>query len=324
MNIRTIILTAVVTGVVAIVTGMTLYNLQLREPELVYKITEAVPFQGDKESFAIHHVEIDNKGKKKVNNVMLRLEVDNAIIKERKVSSSMAVPFTEEPSENIHDIKIPTLNPTEKVTSSLLVVSKDGAFNPIKVVLRGDGVTGRSSEIKNDRQLKTILITGLSSAYAGLFVLLLISNRYRKIARKIIRKGPFPFLTGTDVYSNQSENLASLLSIHGLPNLAAEFLNNRKHSYYWSESEYLASRAITDEDSELANKLLTIFKDLIDRNPMSASTKSIVNYSMARLYKFIDDEQASIQHLNIAKKIDKYEVESRLNIDPLLKDLNLE
>ena len=54
INWKQIVLTAMITGIIAVITGIILYYFQKREPELTYSLSETIPFQGDKEALAIY------------------------------------------------------------------------------------------------------------------------------------------------------------------------------------------------------------------------------------------------------------------------------
>ena len=64
MNWKSIIATALVTGLVTVLTGMTLFWWQTEKSELTYNSIQSIPFDEPSNSLFIQQVEIKNSGDK--------------------------------------------------------------------------------------------------------------------------------------------------------------------------------------------------------------------------------------------------------------------
>ena len=87
INLKQILVTAIVTGIVGVATGMLLFHFQQREPRLTYEVKESLPFIGDKEQLSIHYVVVLNGGKKIVSGVDCHISVSPATVKELRGSA---------------------------------------------------------------------------------------------------------------------------------------------------------------------------------------------------------------------------------------------
>ena len=216
MKWKPIIATAVVTGLVTIITGMALFYWQLREPELIYSVVGSAPFPGEDENFAIQHVEIRNDGKKEVTNVSVAIEIPGSDIRDYKVISAAGLKITEEPEKHSLVLRFPSLNPGERLTVSLLVTGPLQSLVAPDVSARGNGVLGTQAETGKEADFKSTLFPAIAAAYAGVFAFLLMSKRYRRAFLLLTRS-----MVGGKLRKpgGQSDVFVTLLSIHGKADL---------------------------------------------------------------------------------------------------------
>ena len=91
LNWKQIIFTAVITGVIVIVTGMILFFLQSSAPKLTYTLLDTIPFEGHEETLAIQHILLENEGNKIVEDVSFVLNVSPSKIKKHRISGASAL-----------------------------------------------------------------------------------------------------------------------------------------------------------------------------------------------------------------------------------------
>ena len=84
-NWKQIIITAIITGVITVGAGVIINNFQTREPHLTYSAQDAIPFEGLLENIAIYNVEIENDGKKIVEDVVCQLSFSTGVIQQSRV-----------------------------------------------------------------------------------------------------------------------------------------------------------------------------------------------------------------------------------------------
>lgn len=73
MNWKSIIATALITGVVTIATGMLLFWWQAEKTELTYNSIQSIPFDDSNNKLFIQQVEITNSGDRVVEDVVFVL-----------------------------------------------------------------------------------------------------------------------------------------------------------------------------------------------------------------------------------------------------------
>lgn len=190
LNLKQILITALITGIVGVVTGMLLFYFQRQEPLLTYEVKESLPFIGDQEKLAIHYVSLRNGGKKVVTDVDCHISVAPAIIKEVRVAVDASLKHTERTTGGEYEVHFPNLNPNEEATISILAsTSSSVATNPL-VSLRGQGVTGIETPEKDRKNslLEGPMLPALVSAYSVLGALfIMIRIRRRRIPSSLAR-----------------------------------------------------------------------------------------------------------------------------------------
>lgn len=319
MNWKSIIATALVTGVVTVITGLLLFYVQLREPKLVYSVEQTIPFQGDREALSIQHVLIRNDGKKSAADVVVDVRVPGGKIKERRVQVASSLPFKEEKSDDSHRFEAKSLNPGETVKISLMTAGVlDSQLNPV-VSLRADGVTGERLEQEQKKGLSETILPAVVAAYAGLLAAFLSSKRYR-VAIFSISKG---LITGKGLAPSKEQNevIASLFALKGLVDEAEYYLAVRKGCSYWSEADLIAAKAIACNDTQRANKYKEVLVDLLEYAEIATSSQAVLHYNIARLCKSLARNDEAQEFLKKARSIDRELVEKRLGKDPLLADM---
>jgi hypothetical protein len=317
LNWKQIIATAIVTGIVAVVTGLILYAFQNRLPKLTYAISETIPFQGNNETLAIQQVTIRNEGSRSVDSVDCHISVSPAVIKEKRITGALALDYSETLSTNSYKVHFQNLNPNESATISILTSSKTPTVQQPTVTLRAKGVCGKEIVEDGGKKKKWIdnpIIGAIFSAYSVLVALVMMRKRKA-----------FPFKTlnrymDSDMHSDdQNEIIAYLFNIHDLPEIAETYLKRHRRPSYWSEADHIAATAIHENNPEIAEKRKQILIDLLSYASIAPSSQGIIHYNIARIAKHQGDNAESNKHLDEAEKLIPQLLKKRMKLDPIFK-----
>ena len=151
VNWKQIFTTAVITGIVAVISGMLVYNLQLRTPKLQYFVDDTIPFVCSPDNYAIYHIRIENTGRKAVEDVIGYIYLPHAVIKKHKIGITPSIIYKRHIQQSSYTVKIPVLNSGESATISLLSSGPIKLPSKPRVSLRGRDVVGTS--VPSHRQL---------------------------------------------------------------------------------------------------------------------------------------------------------------------------
>jgi hypothetical protein len=316
INLKQILVTAVITGIVAVATGMLLFNIQRRDPYLTYEVKDTIPFMGDKEKLAIYHVTIRNGGKQIVSDVDCHISVAPALVKETRTSLEPSIPFTEKASAGNYEVHLMNLNPDEEATLSVLASTPGELPSRPKVSLRGQGVTGKEAEEKEKRTFfEGPIFTAVVSAYSVFVVLALI---FRLRGTRGLRRVGGHGVEDTSVHSdNQNEILAYLCGLHKLTEDAEAYLTKSGDSSYWSEADRIAALAVSSRDVNETEARKNVLRDLLRYARISNTSVAIIHYNIARIAKAQDRKEECKEHLKEAKDALPKLMETRLSIDPV-------
>ena len=80
MNWKSIIVTALITGLVTVVTGTILFWWQNKEPELTYNYIKSIPFEDSGNKVFIQQFEITNSGDETAENISLSITFPESTI----------------------------------------------------------------------------------------------------------------------------------------------------------------------------------------------------------------------------------------------------
>lgn len=317
LNWKPVMATAVVTGIVAVATGMILFSFQTRRPRLTYTLSETIPFQGDDETLAIHHVVIRNEGSRSVDDVDFHISVSPANVKEHRITGATVLDYTETLSEQSYRVHFTNLNPQESITVSILASSMEKIGMHPAVALRGKGVGG--SESRQDGRKKSSwiynpIIPAIFSAYSALFALVVLRKR-RPSTFQILGR-----VVDSDTHSDdQNEIIAFLFNIHGLPEIAETYLKRNRKALYWSEADHIAAAAIQDSESATKEKRKQILIDLLSYARMAPLSEGIIHYNIARIAKHQGKESESAEHLEAARAVIPKLLTKRLSLDYIFR-----
>lgn len=306
MNWKSIIATALITGVVTIVTGLLLYWYQNKEADIVYHTIQSIPFNGKDKKVSIFQADIQNIGRKEAEEIILVIDIRNGKIDQSILDINDTISHEEIRGVDSYTLKIKTLNPSELVKVSLLLdVLNDKKIKP-NVSLRAKGVMGRSQATEIFK-LSPFFI-GLIALYTGL-VVSLIFLRKRRINLIDLLRGR---------HTNQKHEIASALAIYGMPEKSKQYLKSNTSRMYWVEADQLTAEAIFSNNNEELKNTIKVLKVILDRS-ISDSSAGILYYNISKLYKVNGNDTRSKDYLEKAILYNKSEIERRIKFDPILK-----
>jgi hypothetical protein len=325
INWGQIIVTALITGVVAIATGMILFKLQTRQPNLTYESSTTSPFHGTEQDFAVYNVSISNNGAVPVDDVVGLIEVKNSLFEDYRIIHEPSLQIDEEISLGSITIRIPELNPNETIDISVLATSKDDLPNKPDVSVRGSGVIAK--ETGNNEQASlfsedrfTFLLTVIVAAYSGVASLFIMrrNSLYIKIFGKTI--------SVTDKHSgNQNRIMAYLCGVNGLHEDVQDYLTRPNDTAYWAEADMHAAIAEANPDSPETEARKKVLIDLLSYAKIADLSRQIIKYDIARIAAAQGNQEEAKEYISKIKSnpIITSRLKMQKNLDEIKSDRNI-
>lgn len=331
INWAQIIITAVITGIVTILVGMLLFNLQTRKPKLTYEIPETSPFQGKDQNFAIYNVSFYNNGGTVINDVTSVIQVPNASLSDIKVSAAPSLKYTTNITNDILTLEIPNLNQAETISVSILAMSQSKMPQSPDVSVRGMGITGEklissasNAFLENDKWIVIIAAVAVFASGLSGFSSILSGRRPSSISFLGITV-PIPggnqrVIDGKH-REDQNKVLAYLCGLHGLLDDVENYLNRQCDTSYWAEADRFSAVAMVDPKSDEAENRKKVLLDLIQYASVASLSEAIINYNIARIAFAQNSIIEADVYLNKAKISGGKLIENRLKIETNLSKL---
>ena len=314
MNWKSIIATALVTGIVTVLTGIVLYWWQSEKLELTYNSIQSIPFDDSSNLLFIQQIEIQNSGDKPIDDVVLAISFTDEIIEKSRIVIDNAISHKKESDTKSITLKIDSLNPNEGANISVLYKSDTSYSTGAAISLRGKGVTGKLIGSNKETDRKEPLVIALIAAYAGVLSFFLSTKRGRTMLPIIMKSLLSGRLAASD---DQKYVIASALSMYGYPEKAKDYLNSSSDRQYWVEADLLAAEALNG-DEKLRRDTIKILSTISEIPNIVPSSKAITLYNIARLLHVeTPNGKESIEYLTLAKQIKESVVQERLSKDPI-------
>lgn len=309
-----ILITAIVTIAVGIIVGLSLTHFQMREPKLVYYAEDTLPYKSPTGDTAIYHVKIENLGKEATEEVVCILAFEKATIEQSRIIVAPSIDYSEIVGNNSYRVDLPSLNPHESATLSVLASGTDNLPPRPEVSLRGKGITGTEAT-------KT---TGKETAWWGILVAILASlagvGAGGLTLRSTLMKMRKSISSGVGSDGEQKGVLAYLCEIHGLNDDARTYRSMVQEAKYWSESDRLAMESRMEPLGEMAQRRKQVLKDLLEyAGSIATQSLGIVHYNVALIAKARGEENEAEEHLKEARKLIPEILEKRMKLDPIWK-----
>lgn len=322
MNWKSIIATALITGIVTVITSMILFWWKTEKSELTYNSIQSIPFDDTRNSLFIQQIEIQNSGEKPIEDVVLAISFTDEIIEKSRIEIDKAISHKKESDDKTITLKIDSLNSDEGANISVLYKSSTSNSTGAAISLRGKGITGTLIGSTKKSNIEPIIIA-LVAAYTGIFAFLLSTRRGREKLSRMMHNLFLGRVTINNDTEYQKHVIASILSLYGYPEKAKEYLNNGNDRQFWVESDLLAAEAIIKGDNKLKKDTLDILYTISIIPYIAKKSKAICFYNIARLYQSLGPGDGNVKvYLDMAKQLDVSVVKERLAIDPILKEFS--
>lgn len=320
INLWQILVTAVVTGLVTVGTGMLLFNLQARAPRLTYSTTDTVPFSGGTAFVGIYNIAIANEGTKEIEDVVCVVKVPGATIKQHRLLASAAVSKDEVVTGEEYTARLSGLNPAEGASISILAESSTEMAKQPEVTLRAKGVTG--SEKSGSRGVVsefTSILAALMGALAGVVAL---GGTYLKRLRFWAPQAVVDAVS-EDRHSggDQREVFAYLCDLLGLAEDEHYYRNLAREASYWSESDRLTNGALSSESDSRKRQVKDLLIKLHGYAAMADDSEAILYFNLARLSAALEESADRDKFLERAMKLAPGILKRRLQLDDKSREL---
>lgn len=311
---KQVVLTAIITGVITFGAGMLINAFQTREPHLTYSVEDTLPFEGPLEYIAIYNIEMENDGRKIVEDVVLQLSFSTGTIQQSRVILEPSIIKNEEILNNSYRLELPNLNPGEGVTLSVLVSNPEQLPSRPEISVRGKGVTGMEASKDAEGGFNWVFVAlSVIIVYAFLSFLAVQSSGFRKIFR----------LESSKHSEDQRQILAYVCGIHNLDAEVERYLNMPSEVSYWAESDRFSMLAVKNPAGEDSERRKQVLKDLLEYTQVHRSSAGIVHYNIARIAKAQGKDEEANDHIEKAKRLIPRLLKSRVELDPIWGKNNL-
>ena len=323
INWLEIIITALITGAIAIITGVILFNIQTKKPKLEYLTTETSPFQGTNQNFAIYNIIISSSGGKEIKNVKGLVNIPNASLSDIKVSAPASLDYSTNINDDEMTIEISTLNPDDTISITIFTTSQSPLPQFPEVSVRGDGITGKKVEVLSSDSVgitTMFAVIALVATFAAIFSSF-IYNQSGHLPSINLLGIQFPVsglissaLLGKHV-DDENKILAYICGLYGLLDDVENYLTRQGNTSYWAEADRISSLAIANAKTANAEKRKQVLLDLLEYASLSNTSESIINYDIARISLAQGNVEESKTFLEVAIKKGGRLIKTRLKID---------
>jgi len=302
-------LTAVVSLVVGVGTGLLLDFFRSRAPRLVYTISSAEMFPGENQSTGIVLLRIGNSGGREAEDVFCRVSVADATIKQQKTEGVPNVNQLVKATGGAVELNLPFLNPGERLSLHLLLDLHGSQMAQPTVQLRAKGVTGVEESpgqetATSPSEILTLSGTVLAAFLAGLTTLLAVRARTRGVVLW--------------THDDQREVFAYILGVHGFLQEAQQHRLVGREETYWSIADMLTEIWIAAGDRDQAGKGVRALEDLLDYAHPADSSVNLIRLNIARLALVAGDEAKARSILAGLREKNDAQLKKRLAHDPHL------
>jgi hypothetical protein len=319
INWQQILVTALITGIITVISGLIVFKFQEHEPKLTYSAIETIPFEGSNKVVGIYNVVLENEGKKDLKDVVCVVKISKSQIDQYKVSVNPANIHSETQKDDTLTVKLSGLNPSEEVTVSILASSQSTLPKRPEVALRAVGLTGtEKSSNGKDGKFQDLLLTVAGGVLATLALLFTLSS---KLKGRVLGSTVSKILPSEKHSGDQRNILAYLCNLFKLNEEEEKYRSLNYKVEYWSESDKLAMSAIESKSSDYSLKIDKLLRELTQYASMSDDSEAIVYYNIARVAAARGEHAIKDQYLKKASGIAPTIIAKRLDIDSFSKQL---
>ncbi len=264
LNIKQILLTAVITCGFTVVAGVVTYFITTKQASLSYSVVSGPTLSIQGSHKRIFSVNITNSGRKEVLDGAMTMNFSQGRMEEVSYQASPGVALTEDKKPSAYSLTASLLNPEEHFSVSVLASIPSPDYSPV-IAVRGRGVVGTSKEgSKSSQQEQLIFIlVGSAAALAGLL------TSVSPFFRRLLGRTSIPTLAGAFVASGQSvgpfdrnELVAYILGLCSLRSHSHQIRFAPSEISYRGAADYIVSEAIAAANED-QKKLTTALKSML-------------------------------------------------------------
>lgn len=271
-------------------------------------------FSGPSENIAILTIEVENSGKRELEDLSFVVEWEDATLRESKVSGLPKGKFAESNGSNSFTIESDFLNPTEKIKTDLLLALAGRELIPPTIDIRAKGLVGKERVIgEEEKQTKFSSIT-LAVVTALLVALVFI----RKITGSLKEDNGYT----TSHCDDPRDVVAYVLDVHGLHTQATSLRKIPRNISYWSITDDLTQEFLEEGNFDQLRQLAAALEDLMDYAEVEDTTCFLINYDLARIYFELGEIPKSKSCLNKSYEGNHEVIAKRIALIPALQDLH--
>jgi tetratricopeptide (TPR) repeat protein len=224
--------------------------------------------------------------------------------------------FSDTTFKNINIIKIPLLNPRERITFSYLTNANIESDELPDISVRAKGINGKVKEKSENSKINSTL--NLITTIAG-FIAVILTFLASTLFKNLFSKSEEKDLN-IHLDSGQIKVIAYLCSTLGLKEEFERYSDLKAQSTYWSEADFIAYKASLDNDIERNNKRIKLLIGIIDYADkyISKSSIAIIYFNIGKIFIIIGDKVNAEEYLKKAEKIFPTIIKKRINIDPII------
>jgi hypothetical protein len=302
INIRSIVLTGVISLIVAVSGTWIVNKLSSEKMLLEYDISSSEVFESKNGKMQISTITIINSGIKNIDDISASISINSGNISEYKVVGLHKDSYLSELKNNELSFSLKYLNPTEKFNIQLLMTnSSDSNFSP-KTDIRARGVIGKQKEFDKEKGLIGTFISALLGIISVLISFLVLLK---------LRPNALYTKQHSD---DQRDVMAYILGATGLVEYAQEVRNIPREISYWSLSDDLTEKWLHTNNKDICLEGAKALERLIDYASMANTSVMLVHTNIASLYRFAENLEKSNQFIELAANSKHEVIKKRLEI----------
>ncbi len=308
-------ITGLVSLAVGVGSGRLLDFLRAQSPKLVYSVASAETFPGQNQRTGILLVRAGNAGGKEAEDVLVRVSVPGASVREQMVTGVPNVDQLVKVASDSIEFRLPFLNPGEQVSVHLLLDITAAQTETPVVEVRGKGVSGTQEDVtegrRNERSELLSLSGGVLSALGTSFAFMMLLRRRLGVT------------LGSTHADDQRDVFAYVLDVYELHSEADDLRRTTRERTYWSIADQLVGKWLAGRQEHHIVQGARALEHLINYADMAGSSRDLIRVSLARLRAAAGDNAGARRELDaITVRSQKSRViRTRIADDPRLSAL---
>lgn len=190
-SFKTILVSAVVTGLFTFLTTLLIDHYTTKQKRLVYDTQTSIPFQKDSLNVRIHNLELLNDGDEAIETIEGLVDFRDQQVAGYQVKGSPILSLQDSLTEHHYHIRLASLNPGERLTVTFLVSGTARVDSMPTISIRAKGLSGKEKrELGRNNGMppyKLLLAIVLAVALSSTLVV---------IGRKRLRSSQLPNTNG--------------------------------------------------------------------------------------------------------------------------------